>query len=156
MSHKQPLPLSWKRKQSVSKKRTCKYTLEISPEKRPKKLGCQVPKTLRLAEWMGRAMVIQIYLFINNNNNKKVGKSQQMEAIKGRKTANYILKKYIQWRVTWASHGLSLPWFWHHLGQRLPLQTRRLSGALESFSLYDFVQIIQAVSIFTSCLEDIT
>lgn len=37
----------------------------------------------------------QIYLFItNNNNNKKVGKSQQMEAIKGGETANYT-QKYI-------------------------------------------------------------
>lgn len=95
MSHKQLLPLSWKRKQSLSKKRTCKYTLTISLEQRPKKLGCQVPKILRLAEWMGRAMVKQIYLFItNNNNNKKVGKSQQMEAIKGGETATYT-QKYI-------------------------------------------------------------
>jgi len=38
---------------------------------------------------MGRAIVIQIYLFIKNNNNKKVGKSQHMEAIKRGKTTNY-------------------------------------------------------------------
>ena len=38
--------------------------------------------------------MIQIYLFIKNNNNKKVGKSQHMEAIKGGKTTNY--KKKIQ------------------------------------------------------------
>ena len=36
---------------------------------------------------MGSAMMIQIHLFINNN--KKVGKSQHMEAIEGGKTANY-------------------------------------------------------------------
>ena len=33
--------------------------------------------------------MIQIQLFINNNNSKKVGKSQHMEAIEGGKTANY-------------------------------------------------------------------
>lgn len=35
--------------------------------------------------------MIQIYLFIKNNNNKKVGKSQHMEAIKGGKPQ--IIKK---------------------------------------------------------------